>query len=51
MTGELTVRGEVVYRVGRAGFGVCFSAFSQGAARDRLAAIIGVQDEGSPSNQ
>ena len=51
MTGEHTARGEVVYRAGRAGFGVNFSAFSQGAARDKLAAIIGVQDGVSPSNQ
>ena len=49
--GDLTIWGNVVHRVGRAGFGVRFSAFSRGGARDILAAIIGGQDGFSPSDQ
>jgi hypothetical protein len=35
--GDLTVWGNVVFWVKDTGFGVRFSAFSQGGARDRLA--------------
>ena len=42
--GELTIWGNVVYWVRDAGFGVRFSAFSQGGARDKLTAIL---EEGS----
>ncbi len=38
--GDLTVWGNVVFWVRDAGFGVRFAAFSQGGARDKLAAII-----------
>jgi hypothetical protein len=38
--GDLTVWGNVVFRVRDTGFGVHFSAFSQGGARDRLAMIL-----------
>ncbi|MFL6334236.1 MAG: PilZ domain-containing protein [Pyrinomonadaceae bacterium] len=38
--GELTVWGNVVFRVKGAGFGVRLSAFSQGGARDKLAMIL-----------
>jgi hypothetical protein len=38
--GDLTIWGNVVYWVRDTGFGVRFSAFAQGGARDKLAAII-----------
>ena len=38
--GELTIWGNVVFWAKDTGFGVRFSAFSQGGARDKLAAII-----------
>ena len=38
--GDLTVWGNVVFRVKDTGFGVRFAAFSQGGARDKLAAIL-----------
>lgn len=38
--GDLTVWGEVVFRVEETSFGVRFSAFSQGGARDKLAMIL-----------
>ena len=38
--GDLTVWGNVVFRDRDAGFGVRFSAFSQGGARDQLATIL-----------
>jgi hypothetical protein len=38
--GDLTVWGNVVFWVRRTGFGVRFSAFSQGGARDKLAEIL-----------
>ncbi|HEX8148225.1 MAG TPA: PilZ domain-containing protein [Pyrinomonadaceae bacterium] len=37
---ELTVWGNVVFWVRDTGFGIRFSAFSQGGARDRLEAIL-----------
>ena len=48
--GELTIWGNVVHRTGRTGFGVRFSAFSQGGARDKLAEIIRGQGGGSPTD-
>lgn len=41
--GDLTVWGDVVFRVKDKGFGVRFAAFSQGGARDKLAAVLGGQ--------
>jgi hypothetical protein len=38
--GDLTVWGNVAFWVKDTGFGVRFSAFSQGGARDKLAAIL-----------
>jgi hypothetical protein len=38
--GDLTVWGNVVFVTGDKGFGVRFSAFSQGGARDKLAMIL-----------
>jgi hypothetical protein len=38
--GDLTVWGNVVFWVKDTGFGVRFSAFSQGGARDKLAMIL-----------
>ncbi len=38
--GDLTVWGNVVFRVRDAGFGVRFSAFSQSGARDMLEMIL-----------
>lgn len=38
--GDLTIWGNVVYWVKDTGFGMRFSAFSQGGARDKLAAIL-----------
>jgi hypothetical protein len=38
--GDLTVWGNVVFWVRDTGFGVRFSAFSQGGARDKLAMIL-----------
>jgi hypothetical protein len=38
--GDLTIWGEVVYQAEGRGFGVHFSAFSQGGARDKLAMIL-----------
>ncbi|HWS87577.1 MAG TPA: PilZ domain-containing protein [Pyrinomonadaceae bacterium] len=38
--GELSIWGNVVYWVHDTGFGVRFSAFSQGGARDKLATIL-----------
>jgi hypothetical protein len=38
--GDLTVWGNVVFWVRDTGFGVRFSAFSQGGARGRLAALL-----------
>ena len=38
--GDITIWGNVAYWVRDTGFGVRFSAFSQGGARDRLAAIL-----------
>lgn len=37
---DLTIWGNVVYWVKDTGFGVRFSAFSQGGARDKLSAIL-----------
>ncbi|MBV9928106.1 MAG: PilZ domain-containing protein [Acidobacteria bacterium] len=48
--GELTIWGNVVRRAGRTGFGVRFSAFSQGGARDKLAEIISGQVEASSTD-
>ncbi|HEX8290676.1 MAG TPA: PilZ domain-containing protein [Pyrinomonadaceae bacterium] len=39
--GDLTVWGNVAFWVRDTGFGVRFSAFSQGGARDKLEAILG----------
>jgi hypothetical protein len=38
--GDLTIWGNVVYWVKDTGFGLRFSAFSQGGARDKLSAIL-----------
>jgi len=38
--GDLTIWGNVVYRVRDTGFGVRFSAFSQGGARDKLPGLL-----------
>lgn len=38
--GDLTIWGNVVYWIKDTGFGVRFSAFSQGGAHDRLSAIL-----------
>ncbi len=38
--GDLTIRGNVVFRVRDAGFGVRFSAFSQGGAREKLTDLL-----------
>lgn len=38
--GELVIWGNVVFWVSRTGFGVRFSAFSQGGARDKLAMLL-----------
>jgi hypothetical protein len=38
--GELVIWGNVVFRVRRTGFGVRFSAFSQGGVRDKLAILL-----------
>lgn len=38
--GDLTIWGNVIYWVKDTGFGVRFSAFSQGGARDKLALIL-----------
>ena len=37
---DLTIWGNVVFRVKDTGFGVCFSAFSQGGARDKLLDLL-----------
>jgi hypothetical protein len=42
--GDLTIWGNVVFRVEDKGFGLHFSAFSQGGARDMLAELIGGDD-------
>ena len=34
------MRGNVVFRIRGKGLGVCFSAFSQGGARDKLAMVL-----------
>jgi hypothetical protein len=39
--GDLTIWGNVVFWVRDTGFGVRFCAFSQGGARDKLAAFLG----------
>ena len=39
--GDLTIWGDVVFRVRRAGFGVRFSALSRGGARETLAGLLG----------
>ena len=39
--GDLTIWGNVVFRVRRKGFGVRFSAFSQSGARETLAELLG----------
>jgi hypothetical protein len=38
--GDLTIWGNVVFRVRDTGFGVHFSAFSQGGARDKLLDLL-----------
>jgi len=38
--GEIIIWGNVVYWIHDTGFGVRFSTFSQGGARDQLAAIL-----------
>lgn len=38
--GDLTIWGNVVYWIKDTGFGLRFSAFSQGGARDKLSAIL-----------
>lgn len=38
--GDLTIWGNVVFWIKDTGFGVRFSGFSQGGARDRLAAVL-----------
>jgi hypothetical protein len=38
--GDLTIWGNVVFWVRDTGFGIRFSAFSQGGARDKLAALL-----------
>jgi hypothetical protein len=38
--GDLTIWGNVVFWVRDTGFGVCFSAFSQGGARDKLLDLL-----------
>jgi hypothetical protein len=45
--GDLTVWGNVVFWVRDTGFGVRFSAFSQGGARDKLAIILDEESLGS----
>jgi hypothetical protein len=42
--GDLTIWGNVIYWIKDTGFGVRFSAFAQGGARDKLALIL---EEGS----
>jgi hypothetical protein len=42
--GDLIIWGNVVFHVKDEGFGLCFSAFSQGGARDMLAELIGGED-------
>jgi hypothetical protein len=42
--GELTIWGNVVFHVEARGFGLHFSAFSQGSARDILAELTGGAD-------
>ncbi len=44
---ELTIWGNVVYLIHNTGFGVRFSAFSQGGAREQLAAILN-EESGRP---
>ena len=39
--GDLTIWGNVVFWVKDTGFGVRFSAFSQGGARDKLTELLG----------
>ena len=48
--GELVIWGNVVHRAVRTGFGVRFSAFSKGGAREKLAAIIGGQGGAAPAD-
>lgn len=43
--GDLTIWGNVVYNDKGKGFGLCFSAFSQGGARDMLVELVGEADE------
>jgi hypothetical protein len=38
--GDLTIWGNVVFWIRNTGFGVRFSAFSQGGARDRLMELL-----------
>jgi hypothetical protein len=45
--GDLTIWGHVIFWVRDTGLGVRFSAFSQGGARDKLAASLG-EEEGRP---
>jgi hypothetical protein len=45
--GDLTIWGNVVYWITATGFGVRFSAFSQGGARDKLATILDEESRGS----
>lgn len=42
--GDLTVWGNVVFWVRDTGFGIRFSAFSQGGAREKLATILDEED-------
>ncbi len=42
--GDLTIWGNVVFRVEDKGFGLRFSGFSQGGARDMLAELVGDAD-------
>lgn len=42
--GDLTIWGNVAFWVSRTGFGVRFSAFSQGGAREKLVELLGSLD-------
>lgn len=42
--GDLTIWGNVVFRVEDKGFGIRFSGFSQGDAKDMLAELVGGDD-------
>jgi len=45
--GDLTIWGHVAFRIRKTGFGVRFTAFSQGGARERLAEILDEEERRS----